>query len=197
MSYPPSRGRCGIAQQTNNRAPYTPAAAASTHRSRTPHRRNHDEIVVLAYAARTVIKNLPTSAFSRSLSCDNSFAADNTYDEAEPVSPAPRCTSVMFEDTCMVPCAACCTVREISCVAAPCSSTAAAMVDEISDMRPMVSPISLIAETEPWIAFWMPAICWLMSPVALAVWSANALTSDATTAKPRPASPAPCRLDAR
>ena len=33
-------------------------------------------------------------------------------------------------------------------------------------------------------------ICWLISPVALAVCSASAFTSDATTAKPRPASPA-------
>ena len=36
----------------------------------------------------------------------------------------------------------------------------------------------------------MPVICWLISPVALAVCSASAFTSDATTAKPRPASPA-------
>ena len=42
----------------------------------------------------------------------------------EPVSLAPRCTSVMLEETCWVPWAACCTLREISCVAAPCSSTA-------------------------------------------------------------------------
>src|SRR5438034_1615056 len=36
----------------------------------------------------------------------------------------------------------------------------------------------------------MPLICWLISPVAFAVCSASAFTSDATTAKPRPASPA-------
>ena len=36
----------------------------------------------------------------------------------------------------------------------------------------------------------MPDICWLISPVAFAVCSASAFTSDATTAKPRPASPA-------
>ena len=36
----------------------------------------------------------------------------------------------------------------------------------------------------------MPVICWPISPVALAVCSASAFTSDATTAKPRPASPA-------
>ena len=36
----------------------------------------------------------------------------------------------------------------------------------------------------------MPVICWPISPVAFAVCSASAFTSDATTAKPRPASPA-------
>ena len=89
-----------------------------------------------------------------------------------------------------MPCAACCTLREISWVAAPCSSTAAAMVEAISDIRPMVSPISLMAPTDSWVAAWMPDICWLISPVAFAVCSASAFTSDATTAKPRPASPA-------
>ena len=58
------------------------------------------------------------------------------------------CTSVMLDETCCVPVAACWMLREISCVAAPCSSTAAAMVEEISDIRPMVPPISLIAVTE-------------------------------------------------
>jgi hypothetical protein len=33
----------------------------------------------------------------------------------------------------------------------------------------MVSPISLIALTDSWVAAWMPDICWLISPVALAV----------------------------
>src|SRR3954464_12219860 len=36
----------------------------------------------------------------------------------------------------------------------------------------------------------MPVICWPISPVAFAVCSASAFTSDATTPKPRPASPA-------
>ena len=96
-------------------------------------------------AALTVSRNLPTSSLSRLLSPDSDCAADSTCEEAEPVSLAPRCTSVMLEETCWVPCAACCTLREISCVAAPCSSTAAAMVDEISDSFSMVPLISLIA----------------------------------------------------
>jgi hypothetical protein len=43
-------------------------------------------------------------------------------------------------------------LREISCVAAPCSSTADAMVDEISDIRTMVSLISSMALTESRVA---------------------------------------------
>jgi hypothetical protein len=49
--------------------------------------------------------------------------------------PAPRLTSVMLAATSPLSVAACCTLREISCVAAPCSSTAAAMVCEISEIR--------------------------------------------------------------
>ena len=64
------------------------------------------------------------------------------------------------------------------------------MVEEISDSRSMVPLISLMAPTDSWVAAWMPVICWPISPVALAVCSASALTSEATTAKPRPASPA-------
>src|SRR5665213_1284389 len=141
-------------------------------------------------AARTESRNLLTSSLSRLESRDIDCAADSTCEEADPVSLAPRCTSEMFEETCMVPCAACCTLREISWVAAPCSSTAAAMVDEISAIRPLVRPISLIAAPEPCVAAWMPVICWPISPVAFAVCSASAFTSEATTANPRPASPA-------
>src|SRR6202022_649066 len=81
-------------------------------------------------AALTELRNLPTSSLRRLLSPDSDCAAESTGDAADPVPLAPRCTSVMFELTCMVPCAACWTLREISCVAAPCSSTAEAMVEE-------------------------------------------------------------------
>ena len=50
--------------------------------------------------------------------------------------------------------------------------------------------ISLIATTESCVAACMPAIWVEISLVALAVCDASALTSCATTAKPRPASPA-------
>src|SRR5215475_11619291 len=92
-------------------------------------------------AARTLVRNFETSLLRRVLSPDSILAADSTCEDAEPVSVAPRCTSVMLDETCMVPWAACCTLREISCVAAPCSSTAAAMVEEISDRRSIVTEI--------------------------------------------------------
>ncbi len=54
----------------------------------------------------------------------------------------------MLDATCVVPSAASCTLREISWVAAPCSSMADAIVVEISDIRPMVTPISLMESTD-------------------------------------------------
>src|SRR5437763_12468065 len=58
-------------------------------------------------AARTELRNLSTSTLRRLLSPDSDCAAERTWVEAEPVSEAPRCTSVMLEETCWVPCAAC------------------------------------------------------------------------------------------
>jgi hypothetical protein len=55
----------------------------------------------------------------------------------------------MLELTSDVPNAACWMLREISCVAAPCSSIAAAMVDATSESRSMVPLICLIAVTAP------------------------------------------------
>src|SRR5438874_13724445 len=103
-------------------------------------------------AARTELRNLPTSSLRRLESPDSDRAADRTWLDADPVSLAPRCTSVMLEETCWVPWAACCTLREISCVAAPCSSMAAAMVDDISDSFSMVALISLMALTDSCVA---------------------------------------------
>jgi hypothetical protein len=48
----------------------------------------------------------------------------------------------MFLDTSLVPAEASCTLRAISCVAAPWCSTAAVIVDAISLIRRIVSPIS-------------------------------------------------------
>jgi len=61
----------------------------------------------------------------------------------------------MLPVTSLVPVAAWATLRTISCVAAPCSSTAAAMevaVALISRMRPVIPPIEATARpVEPWI----------------------------------------------
>ncbi len=54
----------------------------------------------------------------------------------------------------------------------------------------MVLVIDSMAETASCVAAWMPAICAPISSVRLAVWLARFLTSEATTAKPLPASPA-------
>ena len=89
-----------------------------------------------------------------------------------------------------MPLAASWTLRAISCVAAPCSSTAAAIVVAISFTELMVAAISWMAPTDSFVAFWIAVICWPISSVAFAVWVARLLTSAATTAKPLPASPA-------
>ena len=68
--------------------------------------------------------------------------------------------------------------------------TAVAMVAAIREIWPMVSPISLIAATDSCVATCMPVMCDEISSVAFAVWLASDFTSVATTAKPRPASPA-------
>src|SRR5215475_610106 len=104
------------------------------------------------HAARTEARNVSTSSFRRLLSDDSDCTARSTWDDADPVSLAPCCTLTILEETWCVPCAACCTLREISWVAAPCSSTAAAMVDETSDSRSMVTLICLIALTESCVA---------------------------------------------
>jgi hypothetical protein len=64
------------------------------------------------------------------------------------------------------------------------------MVAAMPEISRMVLLMSEIAVTQlpvaDWIAVTRPAI----SSVAFAVWLASSLTSEATTAKPRPASPA-------
>ena len=61
---------------------------------------------------------------------------------------------------------------------------------EISSISAMVPPIAWMALTASPVAFWMSWICAEISSVAFAVWLASALTSLATTANPRPCSPA-------
>src|SRR3979411_2688800 len=51
-------------------------------------------------AARTEWRNFPTSSLRRLLSRDSDCAAESTCEDAEPVSPAPRCTSTRVAETC-------------------------------------------------------------------------------------------------
>src|SRR3977135_4709090 len=121
-------------------------------------------------AARTVARNLPTSVLGRLLSSDRDFAAVSTCADAVPVFSAPALTSEMLPATFAVPAAACCTLRVISLVAAACSSTADAMVVAISEIRPMVPPISLMATTESRVAACISAIWLLLSLGGLGGW---------------------------
>jgi hypothetical protein len=89
-----------------------------------------------------------------------------------------------------VPVAACCTLRAISRVAESCCSTTAAIVVAMPLISRMVLLMPPIAATQPLVADWIAATCSAISSVAFAVWLARFLTSEATTAKPLPASPA-------
>src|ERR1700712_712360 len=141
-------------------------------------------------AARTSERNRLTWP-ARSLDCDdNCSAAPSTWLAAEPVSSAARCTPEMLELTSWVPRAASWTLREISLVADPCSSIAAAIAMPIWSISAITLATFWIAVTVSSLAAWMAAICSDISVVALAVWPASDLTSEAMTAKPRPASPA-------
>src|SRR5258708_615672 len=81
-------------------------------------------------------------------------------------------------------------LRAISRVAAPCSSTAAAIAVVTSLISLIGLLMFLMAPTADVVTVCMLTICWRISSVAFAVWLARLFTSDATTAKPRPASPA-------
>ena len=128
---------------------------------------------------------------ARSEDCrDSSPAATSNCSAAVPASRAAWLTPPIAEDTCRVPLAASCTLRPISLVATFCSSTAEATEAEIPPICSILSLIRAIACTvDPvwsWIALIRSAIC----SVARPVWVASDFTSDATTAKPLPASPA-------
>src|SRR3954471_16598931 len=116
--------------------------------------------------------------------------ASSTSPAADPASADTALTPMMLLDTSLVPPAACWMLRAISRVAAPCCSTAAAMAVVTSLISPMVWPMFLIAPTAEVATCCMLTICWRISSVAFAVWLARLFTSEATTAKPRPASPA-------
>jgi len=81
-------------------------------------------------------------------------------------------------------------LRATSAVVAVCSSTAEEIEAAAWSISPIALPISAIAWAVPPETCCTVAICWAISSVALPVWLARFLTSEATTAKPLPASPA-------
>src|SRR6195952_1264470 len=113
------------------------AMGAPGHRRSTRRWHPPEYQVKRSYAARTVARNLTISAFSRLFSFESSCADESTWEDADPVSPAPRLEWAMLVATWVEPIAACCTLREISWVAAPCSSMAAAIAAAISETCPM------------------------------------------------------------
>src|SRR6267142_2499298 len=124
------------------------------------------------------------------LTSDSACADFSIWPDVVPVSPAPLATRSMLSATSRVPLAAASTPLAMLWVAAPCCSTAEEIDVVISLMRSIVSPIALFALTDSPVARCMLTMCELISSVAFAVWPARVLTSCATTANPRPASPA-------
>ena len=82
------------------------------------------------------------------------------------------------------------TLREISCVVASCSSIAAEIAVEVSSTFWITALISAMTPTDPLVTYWIAMICSLIHSVALLVWLARSLTSEAASAKPLSASPA-------
>jgi hypothetical protein len=90
----------------------------------------------------------------------------------------------------LAPSAALVTFCEISEVAPLCCCTAAATAEVCASISCMLFAIRAIASTALPVEFCTSRIWLEMSSVALAVCTASDFTSAATTAKPRPASPA-------
>src|SRR5207247_1343618 len=101
---------------------------------------------------------LSSSSRRRLLSLDSVRAEFSTSSEADPVSVAPRLTCMTLAAASCVPCATFWTLRAISCVAELCCSTALAIVEAMSEILPMVPPISLIAATDSCVAPCMPEL---------------------------------------
>ena len=98
--------------------------------------------------------------------------------------------SSMLPAIVVTPWAAVCMLPDISRVTADCSSTAAAMAPDTSSSERIVPWMEPMASTASRAAACVAEICSRIWSVALAVCSANAFTSEATTAKPFPAMPA-------
>src|ERR1700747_2602083 len=119
-----------------------------------------------------------------------SRALVSTSVAALPVASAAVVTPPIWALISLEPAATCWMLRAISRVASPCCSIEVEMLEVISLIWAIVCVMPLMAETASLVDCCMAATWPEISSVALAVWFASAFTSDATTAKPRPDSPA-------
>ena len=124
------------------------------------------QAVTPSHALGRVSAIMMTAALRLPLSLASDCADESTCAAAEPVAVAPLLTSPMLLATCDVPCAACPTLRTISCMAAFCCSTAPAIAPAIDWTWPMVEPVSLMTRTKSAVVAWMAAICCETSSVA-------------------------------
>ena len=97
------------------------------------------------------------------------FAEESIWVAAEPVSPAAWLTDEILVFTSSEALESYWILLDISCVAAPCSSTAAAIVDAISSTVLIVLLIEAIALTASPVALWIAATWLPISSVAFAV----------------------------
>src|SRR5947209_10686163 len=142
------------------------------------------------YAARTLARKLSTALRSAPDWLSSSRALVSTSVAAAPVASAAEVTPPILALISLEPAATDWMLRAISRVASPCCSIDAEMPAVISLISAMVWVIPPIAATASLVEVCI-AVTWAeISSVALAVWLASALTSEATTAKPRPDSPA-------
>ena len=122
--------------------------------------------------------------------CDSSRAATSSSSAAEVVPVAASIISCRSADTAREPSAAARTAELMSSVARICSCTVLEIDEELRSMSVIERVMSAIERTTSSVAPWMRLIWLPMSSVAPAVWFDSAFTSEATTAKLRPALPA-------
>ncbi len=140
--------------------------------------------------ARTAVRNRRVERVRSSHWLSSVSAAVFTSSAIAPVPEAASEIRLTPAVAAAVPASACRTLCEIIWVTAFCCSIACATALDDRLNRRIASVTSLIARDEPAVASWTSAIRAPISVVACAVFAARTFTSDATTAKPLPASPA-------
>jgi hypothetical protein len=143
-----------------------------------------------ALNAATVRRKSSTSLRSLTVAFSTSSEAASTVCAELRVCVTPEATSPSADTTARAPAAALATLCEISPVASSCCSMAPTTSEVWALISCMRWVIARMAATASPVELCTDEISLVISPVALAVCTASDFTSDATTAKPRPASPA-------